>query len=47
MYNGDITQWKRLGNSLLLRAAMRLSKVKPAIAASYVAKAVAGRIDAK
>lgn len=42
LYGGDIPKWKRLGYSLLLRAAMRLSKVKPAIAASYVAKAVAG-----
>lgn len=28
-YKGNITQWKRLGNSLLLRTAMRLSKVDP------------------
>jgi len=42
MYAGDIVKWKRLGNSLLLRGAMRLSKVKPTIAAGYVAKAVAG-----
>ncbi|MEJ7913289.1 MAG: SusD/RagB family nutrient-binding outer membrane lipoprotein, partial [Chitinophagaceae bacterium] len=42
LYGGDIVKWKRLGNSLLLRAAMRLSKVKPAIAASSVAKAVTG-----
>jgi hypothetical protein len=42
IYAGDITKWKRLGYSLLLRAAMRLSKVKPAIASGYVSKAVAG-----
>ncbi len=42
MYSGDIVKWKRLGYSLMLRAAMRLSKIKPAIASSYVAKAVAG-----
>lgn len=42
LYGGDIVKWKRLGNSLLLRAAMRLSKVKPAIASATVAKAVAG-----
>lgn len=42
LYGGDIAKWKKLGYSLLLRAAMRLSKVKPAIAAGYVAKAVAG-----
>jgi hypothetical protein len=42
LYNGNVTKWKRLGHSLLLRGAMRLSKVKPAIASGYVAKAVAG-----
>ncbi len=42
MYAGDITKWKRFGYSLMLRAAMRLSKVKPAASATYVAKAVAG-----
>jgi len=44
LYSGDITRWKRLGNSLLLRAAMRLSKVDPDKAAEYVAKAVAGGV---
>ncbi|GAB3995100.1 SusD/RagB family nutrient-binding outer membrane lipoprotein [Spirosoma daeguense] len=42
MYDGDVPKWKRLGYSLLLRAAMRLSKVNPTKAAEYVAKAVAG-----
>jgi hypothetical protein len=42
LFAGDIIKWKRVGNSLLLRAAMRLSKVKPSVASSYVAKAVAG-----
>lgn len=42
LYGGDITKWKKLGNSLLLRAAMRLTKVAPDIAQTYVAKAVAG-----
>ncbi|MEJ7735816.1 MAG: SusD/RagB family nutrient-binding outer membrane lipoprotein [Chitinophagaceae bacterium] len=42
LYSGDISKWKRLGYALMLRAAMRLSKVKPAIAAEYVAKAVSG-----
>ena len=42
LYGGDIVKWKRFGYSVLLRAAMRLSKVKPAIASSYVTKAVAG-----
>ncbi len=42
LYDGDVARWKRLGNSLLLRAAMRLSKVNPAKAAEFVGKAVAG-----
>jgi hypothetical protein len=42
LYGGNITSWKRLGYSLLLRAAMRLSKVAPDVAKTYVAKAVAG-----
>lgn len=42
MYGGDIAKWKKLGYSLMLRAAMRLVKVDPALAQSYVAKAVAG-----
>lgn len=42
LYDGDVPKWKRLGYSLLLRAAMRLSKVNPTKAAEYVAKAVAG-----
>lgn len=42
LYNGNPDRWKRLGNSLLLRAAMRLSKVNPGMAEEYVAKAVAG-----
>ncbi|WP_138993701.1 SusD/RagB family nutrient-binding outer membrane lipoprotein [Larkinella sp. C7] len=44
LYDGDVVKWKRLGYSLLLRGAMRLSKVNPAKAAEYVAKAVAGGV---
>ncbi len=42
LYGGDITKWKRFGYSLMLRAAMRLTKVEPNTAQTYVAKAVAG-----
>jgi hypothetical protein len=38
-FKGNIAQWKKLGNSLLLRAAMRYSKIDAAKAKSYVAKA--------
>ncbi len=44
LYDGNIPRWKRLGYSLQLRAAMRLSKVNPTKAAEYVAKAVAGGV---
>jgi hypothetical protein len=43
-YNGDIGKWKRLGNSLLLRLAMRLSKVDAAKAQAYVQKAFQGGV---
>ncbi|HUH32775.1 MAG TPA: SusD/RagB family nutrient-binding outer membrane lipoprotein [Daejeonella sp.] len=39
-YRGDIEKWRRFGNTLLLRAAMRLTKVDPATAQAYVAKVV-------
>ena len=42
LYGGVLSRWKKLGNSLLLRAAMRLSKVDAATAEDYVKKAVTG-----
>ncbi len=42
LYSGNIGQWKRLGNSLLLRAAMRLVKVSPSTAQEYATKAING-----
>ena len=44
LYAGDITKWKRFGYSLMLRAAMRLTKVKPAQAEEFAIKAVAGGV---
>jgi hypothetical protein len=44
LYGGDITKWKRLSNSLLLRGGMRLSKINPTKAAEVVTKAVAGGV---
>lgn len=41
-YKGNVAQWKRFGNSLLLRIAMRLVKVDPALAKQYAEKAFAG-----
>ena len=43
-YNGDIAKWKRWGYSLMLRLAMRVSKVNAAMANTYAAKAVAGGV---
>lgn len=39
-YGGNVKQWKRLGNSLLLRAGMRYTKVDAAKAAQVVQKAM-------
>lgn len=39
-YGGDIEQWKRLGNSLLLRLGMRFTKIDETRAQSLVAQAV-------
>lgn len=41
-YGGNIAQWKRLGYSLMLKAAMRLTKVDAATAKTYAEKAYAG-----
>lgn len=44
LYGGNVARWKKLGYSLMLRAGMRLTKVDPATAKSYVTKAVAGGV---
>lgn len=41
-YGGNIDQWKRLGYSLMLKAAMRLTKVDAATAKTYAEKAYTG-----
>lgn len=38
-YNGDVAKLRKFANSLMLRVAMRLSKVKPDVAKTYAAKA--------
>ena len=43
-YKGDITKWKKYGNSLMLKLAMRLTKVDPTTAKSYAERAVAGGV---
>ena len=44
LFGGDIPQWKAFGYSLMLRVAMRLSKVDPALAQQSAAKAVTGGV---
>lgn len=39
-YQGDVSKWRKFANSLMLRVAMRLSKVAPDKAKEWVAKAV-------
>lgn len=39
IYKGDIATWKRFGNSLMLRLAMRLTKVDEPLAKTYATKA--------
>lgn len=40
IYGGDATKWKKFANSLMLRVAMRLTKVAPDKAKTWVTKAV-------
>ncbi len=42
MYQGDVEKWKKFANSLMLRLGMRLVKVDPGAAQSWVQKAIAG-----
>ncbi|MEO5995480.1 MAG: SusD/RagB family nutrient-binding outer membrane lipoprotein [Chitinophagaceae bacterium] len=41
-YDGATTKWKKLAYSLMLRLGMRLSKVDPVLAKTWVEKAIAG-----
>ncbi|HWB92187.1 MAG TPA: SusD/RagB family nutrient-binding outer membrane lipoprotein [Puia sp.] len=40
IYKGDVDKWKRFGNTLILRIAMRLTKVDPATAKTWVTKVI-------
>ncbi|XOV91381.1 MAG: SusD/RagB family nutrient-binding outer membrane lipoprotein [Bacteroidota bacterium] len=42
LYGGDITKWKRMGFSLLLRAAMRVADVDPSMAGPAITAAING-----
>jgi hypothetical protein len=41
-YHGDVAKWKKFGYSLMLKIAMRLTKVDAATAQTYAEKAAAG-----
>jgi len=41
LYGGNIEKWKKFGYAIMLRVAMRLSKVAPAMAQQYAEKAAA------
>ena len=40
LFNGDMNKWKKFGNSILLRIAMRISNVNPELAKSIGQKAI-------
>ncbi|MEQ8702302.1 MAG: SusD/RagB family nutrient-binding outer membrane lipoprotein [Phaeodactylibacter sp.] len=42
IYNGDVDMWRKLGNSLMMRMAMRIVDVDESTAKSYIAKAAEG-----
>lgn len=44
MYGGDVAKWKKFAYSLMVRLAMRLSKIAPADAETWVKNAVAGGV---
>lgn len=44
IYNGDAAKWKKFGNSLRLRLAMRISNIDPATAASVAQSAVSSGV---
>ncbi len=44
MYNGDVVKWRKFAYSLMLRLGMRLSKVDPETARTWVNTAVSGGV---
>lgn len=43
-YKGDIAKWKKFAYTLMLRLGMRLTKVEPDLAQTWVQKAIAGGV---
>ncbi|HEY0177818.1 MAG TPA: SusD/RagB family nutrient-binding outer membrane lipoprotein [Pedobacter sp.] len=44
IYGGNVAQWKKFAYSLMLRMAMRMTKVDPALAQTWAQKAIAGGV---
>jgi hypothetical protein len=44
IYNGDVSKWKKFSYSLMLRLAMRMTKVDPAQAELWARKAISGGV---
>ncbi|WP_051254416.1 SusD/RagB family nutrient-binding outer membrane lipoprotein [Arenibacter latericius] len=44
IYNGDLTKWKKLSYSLMLRLGLRMSKADPSSSEAWVKKAIAGGV---
>jgi hypothetical protein len=44
IFGGNVAQWKKFGYSLMLRLGMRLTEVDPAMAETWVKKAIAGGV---
>src|SRR2546421_6139954 len=42
VYGGDLTKWKRMGNTLLLKFAIQLTNVNPALAKSTIESVLTG-----
>ena len=44
LFQGDLGKWKKFGNSLMLRLALRLSKADPSTSQAWATKAIAGGV---
>ena len=44
IYGGDVAKWKKFAYSLMLRMAMRMTKVDPVLAQTWAQKAIAGGV---
>lgn len=45
IYKGDLSKWKRFGNTLILRMGMRLTKIDPTTSKTWVQKVAANTMQ--